>query len=120
VSEAAEFAVDASVAPARVVGVEAEHESADLGRGGWPAGSGLWRLGPVAGDEASVPADHGGGLDDQHHTAEACPVERTRQQGQDRPVRRREPGMLDLALQDQDLMAKGEDLRVTLVTGHEE
>ena len=52
--------------------------------------------------------------------AEGRPVEGLSEHGQDRPVCRSEPGMLDLALQDQDLMAKGEDLRVTLVTGHEQ
>ena len=77
-------------------------------------------MGPVAGDEAAVQADHRGGLDDQQHTAEACPVEPTRQHGQARPVRRRDPGMLDLTLQDQDLMVTGEDLRVTLVAGHQQ
>ena len=63
-----------------------------------------------------MPTDHGGGLDDQHHRSETGPVERTRQQREDGPVRRREPGPIDLPLQNAQLMAKGEDLGVTLVT----
>ena len=31
-----------------------------------------------------------------------------------------EPGVFDLSLEDKDLMAKGENLCVTLVTGHEQ
>ena len=118
-SEAAEFPVGASVAPARVVGVEAEHESADLARRGRSAGSGLWWLGPVAGAEASVPPDDGGRLDDQHDAVEPATVEGTRQYGQDRSVCRSEPWSLDLSLEDEDLMAKRQDLGVTLVTGYE-
>ena len=71
----------------------------------------------MAGDEVSVPADHGGRFHDQHHTGKPLPVERTREHGQDGPVRRGEPRPLDLSLQDENLMAKGEDLGVTLVTG---
>ena len=44
-----------------------------------------------------------------------APVERTRQQREDGPVRRREPGAIDLPLQNAHLMAKREDLGVTLV-----
>lgn len=74
----------------------------------------------MVGDEASVPADHGGGLDDQHDAVEPATVEGTRQHAQDRPVRRGEPRSLNLPLEHEDLMAKREDLGVTLVTGHEE
>ena len=45
---------------------------------------------------------------------------RTREHGQDGPVRRGEPRPLDLSLQDENLMAKGEDLGVTLVTGYQQ
>jgi hypothetical protein len=118
--KAVEFAVDASVVPSRVVGAEPEDQLTELGRGGWSAGSGLWWLCPVAGDKAAVPADHRGGLHDQHHAVELLAVEGTRQHAQDRPVCRGEPRPLDLPLEDEDLMAEGEDLGVALVTGHEQ
>ncbi len=54
----------------------------------------------MTGDEASVPVDHGGWLGDQHHASE--------------------PGPVDLSLQNEDLMAEGEDLGVTLVAGHQQ
>ena len=44
------------------------------------------------------------------------PVERTRQQREDGPVRRRQPAAIDLPPQNAHLMAKGEDPGVTLVT----
>ncbi len=97
-SKAAEFAVDTSVSPRRVLGVEAQHEFSDLGRGGWSSPSGLWWLGPVAGHKATVPADDRGWFHDQHHACQPLPFERTREDGQDRPVCRGEPGVLDLAL----------------------
>jgi len=54
-AEAREFAVDAAVAPGRVLGGEAEDESADLDRSWWSS----WSSGgmcPVAGDAATVPS----------------------------------------------------------------
>ena len=117
-SEAAEFTVDASIAPGRVLAIETEYEESEFGGGGWPSGSGCRWLGPVAGDEAAVPADHGCGFDDQHHAVEPATLEGTRQDGQDRAVGRREPRALDLALEHEDLMAKGQDLGVSLVTAY--
>jgi hypothetical protein len=69
----------------------------------------------VAGHETAVPAQHGLGLDNQQHFAEAGPVEHARQQGQDRAVGVGEPRQCDLALQYQDLVAQGQDLRVTVI-----
>ena len=74
----------------------------------------------MAGDEVTVPADHGGGLDDQHHATETRPVEGTRQHGQDRPVSGYESWPIDLSLENEDLMAKSQDLRVSFVAGHEQ
>ena len=74
----------------------------------------------MAGHEAPVSADHGGWFHDQHHGCESVPVEGMRDHGQDGPVGGRESGPVDLSLQNQDLMAKGEDLGVTFVTGHQE
>ena len=74
----------------------------------------------MAGYKFAVPADHCGRFHDQHDLAQSSAVEGTRQHGQDRPVRRGEPGVFDLSLEDKDLMAKGENFCVTLVTGHEQ
>lgn len=67
-----------------------------------------------------MPADHSGGLDDQHLAPEPRPVEGTREHGQDCPVRRSEPGPIDLSVQNVQLMAKSKDFGITLVTGHQE
>jgi len=120
VSETAHLAVDTSVAPARVLDVEAQHQSTELRWCRWPSGSGLWRLGPVPGDETAVPADHRRWSHDQHDLAESSTIESSREHCQDRPIRRGEPRTVNLALQDEDLVAKGENLCVTLVAGHQQ
>ncbi|MCP3853253.1 MAG: hypothetical protein GY745_23280 [Actinomycetia bacterium] len=57
------------------------------------------------------------GFTDQYHLVEASLVKGTRQQGQDRPVRRDEPRLLESSQQDADLVPKGGNLGVTLVAG---
>jgi hypothetical protein len=74
----------------------------------------------MASNKASVPADHGGGLDDQHDGVEPAPVEGTRQHYKQDPICGGESWSLDLSLKDQDLMSESQDLRVTLVTGHQQ
>jgi hypothetical protein len=63
VAEARDFAVDAAVAPGRVLGGEAEEESADLGRGWWASWS-SGALCPVSGDASAMPSEEGVGCDD--------------------------------------------------------
>jgi len=74
----------------------------------------------VAGNETAVPADHGRRSHNQHDLAQSSAIECPRQHGEDRPVGRREPRPIDLALQHQDLMAKSQDLCVALVAGHQQ
>ncbi len=120
VSEPSYLAVDTAVAPCLVLDVEAQYESSGFGRGWGPSGSGLWGLGPVARDEPSVPADHGGGLDDQHHPVETAPVKATGQYRKYGPVGGCESGSLQLSLQNEDLMAQRQDLGITLVTTNQQ
>jgi len=74
----------------------------------------------VAGDEAAVPTNDGRGPDDQEHLGEPSTVQRSGDRGEDRAVRFGEPGSGDLTLQDQDLVAEGEDLGVTLIASREQ
>ncbi len=67
-----------------------------------------------------MPADHGGWLGGQHHAPEPLSIEGAREHGEDGPVGTGEPGTLDLSLQHQDLMTKGENLGVTLVAEHQQ
>ena len=68
IAEVGEFALDAAVAPGRIVGGHRDDEPADLGGGGWPP---CWAvgLGPVSGDPASVPSKQGVGGDDPTDTS---------------------------------------------------
>ena len=118
VTEPTHLAVDTSVSPCGILGVEALHELSELGRGWWPSGSGLWGLGPVARHQASVPADHGRRFYDQHHPLEVSPVKGPGQQGENGSVGGSEARPINLSLQNKDLMAQRQDLGVTLVTAH--
>ena len=59
VAESGEFAVDAPIAPRRVLGGQAKDQSADAGGDGGSAGAGL-RGGPAASEELAVPAQDRG------------------------------------------------------------
>lgn len=77
-------------------------------------------MGPAAGDQAAMPADDGGRLHDQEHFPQARPVDGGGQHGEDGAVVLGEARSGDLALQDKDLVAQGEDLGVALVAGGEQ
>lgn len=67
-----------------------------------------------------MPADDGGRLHDQEHLPQTGPVDHGRQHREDGAVRLGEDWSGDLALQDEDLVAQGEDLGVALVAGGEQ
>jgi hypothetical protein len=71
IADATQFAMDASVPPGRDLGCETKREPADHRECWWSAPPGARRVGPVVGDESTVPADHGLGLDDQHDLSES-------------------------------------------------
>lgn len=120
VAESGQFAVDAPVAPGGVLAGHAQGEPADLGVHGWPSPSRGGGLGPPARDEAAMPPNDGGRLHDEEHVAEARPVDDSGEHGEDGAVGLGEPRSGDLSLQDEDLVAQGEDLGVALVAGGEQ
>ncbi len=78
-------------------------------------------MGPPAGNEATVPADHRLRLHDQQHAREASTVEACSENRQDGPVGLGELGTSDLAPQHHDLMAHSKDLSIAFVTrSHQE
>jgi len=118
-AEPVESALDAPVSPVRVLTSKADEELSEFRVDGRPTGLGGGWLGPVAGDEASVPTDHRRGADDQEHLRETASVEHGGEHGEDRSVRLWELCSVDLALQYEDLVAQSEDLGVSPVTGGE-
>jgi hypothetical protein len=58
VAESDQFALNASVAPVRVLVGHPQHQGAEGLWGGWTAGLSSW-VGPAAGDEVGVPAQQG-------------------------------------------------------------
>ena len=59
-AESDQFALNASVAPVRVLVGHPQHQGAEGLWGGWAAGLSSW-VGPAAGDEVGVPAQQGSG-----------------------------------------------------------
>ena len=107
-AEDEEFAVDAPVAPARILPCQAQHQLADGADGARPArapGAGPGRV--AARQQVPVPAQHRLWPDQQPEPAEHVPWEPVQQGGQERPVGRGEPrpGLAQLPLQDRDLVA---------------
>ncbi|CAN5835089.1 hypothetical protein BH23ACT4_BH23ACT4_08330 [soil metagenome] len=92
----------------------------EFGVDGWSSWFRGWWLGPVAGDETSMPPDDGLGPHDMEHVGEASTVQHAGCQREGRTIRVGELSSVDLALQHQDLMPEGEDLGVAFVTGREE
>ena len=66
-----------------------------------------------------VPSEHGVWFHDQKRVASACARHCSPEKGEDGPVALGEVWSVDLALQDQELMSEGKDLRVTGVAGGE-
>ena len=101
-AEADDFAMDSSVAPGRVLGCEANDESADLDGSGWPSRPSCG-LRPVAGDSAAMPAQERVGRDEPAIAAVSgeCGGDRA-EQG---PVLISECRSVVLAAQDRELVA---------------
>jgi hypothetical protein len=67
-----------------------------------------------------MPAQHGPRGDDQAHLAELTARQQPGQRGQHRAVGPRQPGGLDLPLEDSNLVAQDQDLRVLGTAGPRE
>ena len=109
VAEPGELAMDAAISPSRILGCEAQCESAKLRCRRWPARRSLW-LGPVSGDAAPVPAQKCVGGDQPPGSA------RSRERGRNRPKQAAvgvgDLGSVDLAAQHSELVAQHDDLEV--------
>ncbi len=113
-SEAEDLAVDAPVSPCRVLGIEAQHELAQLGgRGPASGSSSLAGIGPTACDQSSVPADHRFGFHDQQHLVEMAAVEGPGENGEYGAISWCESRSVDL-------VSQGEDLSDTVITGDQQ
>ncbi len=93
VSEAGEFALDAAVSPARVLPCQPDDELAELAVDA--RATGLVRVGPFLGDQASVPGQEGGGGDES--VAAQFAGQESGQAGQDGSVRPGGAGWAELA-----------------------
>lgn len=105
-SQDGEFTVDSPVAPTGVVARQAQDESADAAQSGWSAGSCRARDPRMAAaQQVAVPAQDRVGRDEQREPSQRWSRELVQQSGEKGPVRQGEPGFIDPALQDGELVA---------------
>ena len=104
-----QFALDALVAPARVLPGQADDQLLHLLVQWRPAGLAI-RVGPGAGYQPPVPAQQRLGLDQEARPAGAG--QHAADCGEQRPVGGFEPGPRDLAAQDGELVAQDQDLQI--------
>jgi hypothetical protein len=108
VAEPAQLAVDAPVAPGRVLPGQPQHQPADLRR--YSGSATLVRIGPSAPDQLPMPPQQRGWLDKQPTPVWAR--QQPRQSGQHRPVRPVDPRTSDVASQHRDLVAQHQRLGI--------
>jgi hypothetical protein len=110
--------VDAPVAPVRVLVCKADDQSSEF-RVDWrSAGCWCWWLRPMTADSLSVPSRHCFGFDDQKRGSRSSTIHRRVEHGEECSIGVGEPRPADLALENEELVAKGEDL-CARVTGSE-
>jgi len=108
VAESAQFAVDATISPGRVLTCQPQHQHAEFGCQGRTAAS--VRIGPSASDQAAMPAQQRRRLDEQPEPGRSG--QQPREPGQHRSVCPAEPWPGHLASQHRDFVAQHEQLGV--------
>src|SRR5712692_8713842 len=110
VAELEELALDAAIAPTRVLPAQTQNQVAQLIRDWWPASPRAQAEGrPMFAHQLPMPAEQRGGREEQ------APRWQSRaQRGQDHPVGRQQVRALDLPTQNRDLVAEGQNLEVAL------
>jgi hypothetical protein len=110
-AEAPQLALDPDAAPARVLPGQPKDQVANL-RGHRPAPDALRPVSPLAPDQLSVPTKQGRGRDEER--APTLPRQHARRGREQNPVQSPEPGAPGLAGKHLQLMAKDEDLDLTI------
>jgi hypothetical protein len=104
-----ELALDALVAPARILLGQADDELVDAVVERWSPLS-MTRVGPRACDEAAVPAQQRLGLHEEARPA--SPRQRAADRSQQRPIGGLQPGSWNLAAEHGELVTQDKDLKI--------
>jgi hypothetical protein len=104
-----ELTLDPLVTPARILPGQADDQLLDILVQWWPTGLTM-RVGPRAGDQASVPTQQR--LRPDEEARPAGPGQYAAGRGKQRPVGKLELGSWDLAAQHGELVAEHQDLKV--------
>ena len=107
-TQADQLALDALIAPARVLPGQPDDQLLDLRVQRWPADP-VW-VGPRTGDQPPMPAQQRLGLDQEARPM--SPGQDATDRGKQRPVGGLQPGTWSLAAQDRELVAQHQDLEV--------
>ena len=108
--ELLQLALNAAVAPARVVGCHPDDELADLLHDAWPADA-VRRVGPLGRDQAAVPAHDGVGRDDGRDLGKETAAQNLALRGEAAAlvIRESEPPAAELFLQNTILLDEVRD-----------
>jgi hypothetical protein len=101
VSQTGQLALNPSVAPARILPGQAQHQGTDLGFDRWPARCAV-RVGPMSGEQLPMPAKEGGRANKR--TRPAGTGQQPRQRRQHHSVGGLQLGARDLPAQDRYLV----------------
>ena len=116
-----QLAVHPAIPPPGILADQPQHQDANRAHGARPARApGPGPLGVPARDHIAVPAEHGIRAHHQVQSLEHIPGEPVQQRRQQRPITRGEPHPVrtELPLQDRELVAQREDLRVFVPAAH--
>ena len=119
-AESQQFALNSPVAPVRVLVRETDGQSPQFVVDWWSASGRCWCLCPMTADSSSVPSQDGFWFDDQKRSVPTGTCHRGVEERKDRPIGIGEPWSADLTLENQDLVAEGEDFGVAGEVGGEE
>jgi len=107
-AELEEFALDAAIAPSRVLSGHLQDQGLDLLSDWWPSTAGSpWECRPLVPNQLAMPAQQGGRREHQ-----LAGLEVAAEGGQDQPIGWQQIGPFDLAAQDGDLVPKGQNLKL--------
>ena len=114
-AESQQLTVDSPVAPGGVLACDPDDHASEFGVDWWSASGRCWWLCPVTADSPSVPVQDGFWFDDQKRSVPTGTCDRGMEERKDRSIGIGESWSADLTLENEHLVAEGEDFCVARV-----
>jgi hypothetical protein len=112
VPKSQQLAVDSPVSPRGILASDPDGQSSELGVDWWSASGRCWWLCPMTADSSSVPVQDGFWFDDQKRGVPTGTCHRGMEERKDRSIGIGESWSADLTLENENLVAEGEDFCV--------